>query len=93
MREFKMLLKVLCHETSYVDECNVFVDNLDSLIKKLEPYLADAHKVCKGIHLCSNSRLDAFRRIGLLYVKRTLDQAEGLVSRYSYLLKITSMFF
>lgn len=39
LAELKMLLNVLCHETSYVDECRVFVSNLDVIVKKLEPYL------------------------------------------------------
>lgn len=80
MRELKMLLNVLCHETSYVDECRVFVANLDTLIKKLEPYLKDAKRVCKSFRMCSNNRLDAFRRIGMLYLKKNIDKVEGLVS-------------
>ncbi|KHJ78934.1 hypothetical protein OESDEN_21437 [Oesophagostomum dentatum] len=39
LAELKMLLNVLCHETSYVDECRVFVSKLDVIVKKLEPYL------------------------------------------------------
>ncbi|KAK6014748.1 surfactant protein B [Ostertagia ostertagi] len=68
----------LCHETSYVDECRVFVSKLDVIVKKLEPYLQDAHRVCKSFHMCSNSRLEAFHRIGLLYAKRTLNKVEGM---------------
>uniref|UniRef100_A0A0K0CXK8 Saposin B-type domain-containing protein n=1 Tax=Angiostrongylus cantonensis TaxID=6313 RepID=A0A0K0CXK8_ANGCA len=39
--ELKMVLRVLCHETSYVDECRMFVSKLDVIVKKLEPYLKD----------------------------------------------------
>ncbi|KAK5970265.1 hypothetical protein GCK32_019908 [Trichostrongylus colubriformis] len=73
-----MLLNVLCHETSYVDECRVFVSNLDVIVKKLEPYLQDAHRVCKSFHMCSNSRLEAFHRIGLLYAKRSMSKVDGM---------------
>ncbi|EYC26727.1 hypothetical protein Y032_0010g936 [Ancylostoma ceylanicum] len=78
LAELKMLLNVLCHETSYVDECRVFVSKLDVIVKKLEPYLQDAHRVCKSFHMCSNSRLEAFHRIGLLYAKRGMNKVEGL---------------
>ncbi|KIH66191.1 surfactant protein B [Ancylostoma duodenale] len=78
LAELKMLLNVLCHETSYVDECRVFVSKLDVIVKKLEPYLQDAHRVCKSFHMCSNSRLDAFHRIGLLYAKRGMNKVEGM---------------
>ncbi|WKY06034.1 hypothetical protein Q1695_006324 [Nippostrongylus brasiliensis] len=78
LAELKMLLNVLCHETSYVDECRVFVSRLDVIIHKLEPYLEDAHKVCKSFHMCSNSRLEAFHRIGLLYAKRTMNKVDGM---------------
>ncbi|RCN32000.1 surfactant protein B [Ancylostoma caninum] len=77
LAELKMLLNVLCHETSYVDECRVFVSKLDVIVKKLEPYLQDAHRVCKSFHMCSNSRLDAFHRIGLLYAKRGMNKVEA----------------
>ncbi|KAE9417120.1 hypothetical protein Angca_000691 [Angiostrongylus cantonensis] len=76
--ELKMVLRVLCHETSYVDECRMFVSKLDVIVKKLEPYLNDTHKVCRAIHMCSNSRLDAFHRIGLLYAKRAVNEVDGL---------------
>ncbi|KAJ1352849.1 hypothetical protein KIN20_009332 [Parelaphostrongylus tenuis] len=78
LEELKMILRVLCHETSYVEECRMFVANLDEIIKKLDPYLNDTHKVCKAIHMCSNTRLDAFHRIGLLYARRALNEEEGV---------------
>ncbi|CAI4221047.1 unnamed protein product [Auanema sp. JU1783] len=78
MREFKLLLSALCHETSYVEECKVFVANIDKVIHKLEPYLSDSHRVCKAFRFCANSRLDAFHRVGLLYAKKALDQSEGM---------------
>lgn len=80
MAELKTLLSFLCHETSYVDECRVFVSKLDIIIKKLEPWLSDSHAVCKYVHLCANQRLEAFRRIGALYIKRQMMDAEGVVS-------------
>lgn len=37
--ELKDLLRILCHETPYEDECRVVVNQLDYFIEKLEPYL------------------------------------------------------
>lgn len=39
LAELKILLTALCHETSYEDECRVFVSKLDFFIKELLPYL------------------------------------------------------
>lgn len=39
MAELKDLLRILCHETSYEDECRLVVNQLDHFIEKLEPYL------------------------------------------------------
>ncbi|KJH49861.1 surfactant protein B [Dictyocaulus viviparus] len=78
LAELKLLLNVFCHETSYVDECRMFVSRLDVIIKKLEPYLEDAHHVCKSFHMCSNSRLEAFHRIGLLYAKKAMNEVDGM---------------
>ena len=80
MAELQMILRPLCATTSYKEECEVFVANLPNMITKLKPWLANEAKVCKNIHLCGNNKLDAFRKIGMLYVKRYMDEAEGLVS-------------
>ncbi|VDO22698.1 unnamed protein product [Heligmosomoides polygyrus] len=84
LAELKMLLNVLCHETAYVDECRVFVSRLD--------VIQDAHRVCKSFHMCSNSRLEAFHRIGLLYAKRTMNKVDGMVSERHLMLTDRSRF-
>ncbi|CAJ0587826.1 unnamed protein product, partial [Mesorhabditis spiculigera] len=68
MAELKALLRILCHETSYVDECRAFVAHLDDFISKLDPYLQDAKAVCTHMHLCTQ-RTARFHRIGQLYSK------------------------
>lgn len=35
----KDILKSLCPQTSYEDECAAFVDELDVIIREMEPYL------------------------------------------------------
>ncbi|KAI6175905.1 Saposin-like type B, 1 domain and Saposin B domain and Saposin-like domain-containing protein [Aphelenchoides bicaudatus] len=77
LAELKILLSALCHETSYEDECKVFVSKLDLFIKELLPYLKDPHTVCKDIHLCSNKKIEAFHRIGLLYAKQYVNKLDG----------------
>jgi len=77
LAELKALLGILCHETSYVEECRLFVSKLDVIIEKLEPYLKDSHAVCKKLRLCENSKLEMFYRLGLLYIK----QAEGKLEK------------
>lgn len=39
LEELKMLLMVLCDETSYKEECRLFVGKLDYFIKQLLPHL------------------------------------------------------
>ncbi|CAJ0932867.1 unnamed protein product, partial [Mesorhabditis belari] len=68
MNELKALMRVLCHETSYVEECREFVNHLDEIIKMLDPYLSDAKAVCRYLHLCSK-RMSQFHRLALLYTK------------------------
>jgi len=77
MTELKQLLGLLCHETSYEDECREFVSHLDLFIEKLLPYLKDAHAVCAKFHLCSNAKLDQFHRVGLLFAKKYLTKVDG----------------
>ncbi|CAD6194812.1 unnamed protein product [Caenorhabditis auriculariae] len=70
VQELKMLLNILCHETSYVDECRMFVSKLEIFLDKLQPWLADAKAVCAKVHLCNNPRIDGFRRLLLALAKR-----------------------
>jgi hypothetical protein len=77
LAELKILLSALCQETSYEDECRVFVSKLDLFIKELLPYLKDPHVVCKDIHLCANKKIDAFHRIGMLYAKQYVNKVDG----------------
>jgi hypothetical protein len=37
--ELKVLLSVLCHETSYEAECRLFVSKIDLFLDKLLPFL------------------------------------------------------
>lgn len=39
LAELKVVLNLLCHETSYETECKEFVSKLDLFIDKLLPYL------------------------------------------------------
>ncbi|VDM41291.1 unnamed protein product [Toxocara canis] len=75
--ELKAILGFLCHETSYVEECKVFVSKLDYFIQRLEPYLKDAENVCKHFHMCENSKILQFHRIGVLYAGRYMSKVEG----------------
>ncbi|KAI6239705.1 hypothetical protein M3Y99_00563400 [Aphelenchoides fujianensis] len=77
LAELKLLLSALCHETSYEEECRVFVSKLDFFIKEFLPYMKDAHKVCRDIHLCSNKKIDVFHRVGMIYAKRYLNKVDG----------------
>jgi len=76
LAELKALLGVLCHETSYVEECRMFVSKLDVIIAKLEPYIKDSHVVCKKLRMCENTKLAAFYKLGLLYVKQAESEVE-----------------
>ncbi|KAI6207030.1 hypothetical protein M3Y94_00983400 [Aphelenchoides besseyi] len=77
LAELKILLSALCHETSYEEECRVFVSKIDFFIKELLPYMKDAHKVCRDIHLCSNKKIDVFHRVGMIYAKKYLNKVDG----------------
>jgi hypothetical protein len=39
VEELKILLTLLCEQTSYVEECKVFVSKLDYFIAKFKPYM------------------------------------------------------
>ncbi|EGT48761.1 CBN-SPP-10 protein [Caenorhabditis brenneri] len=70
IEELKIVLGMMCRETSYAEECRLFVSQLDKFIDKLQPYLKDAKAFCARLHICSNKKIDAFRRILLEMVKR-----------------------
>jgi len=80
--ELKLLLSVLCRETSYEEECRLFVSKIDLFLEKLLPYLRDPHRVCEFLHLCSNAKLSQFHRVGMLYARkytRVEDGAKDLI--------------
>uniref|UniRef100_A0A183CL76 Saposin B-type domain-containing protein n=1 Tax=Globodera pallida TaxID=36090 RepID=A0A183CL76_GLOPA len=68
--ELKILLSALCQETSYVEECRLFVNKLDLFLDRLLPYLKNAHHVCKELHICDNNRLEQFHLLGMHYFQR-----------------------
>jgi len=75
--ELKAILNLLCHETSYESECKLFVSRLDLFLEKLLPYLKDPHTVCHWMHICGNSRVEQFHRVGLLYAKKYVNRVQG----------------
>jgi len=77
LAELKILLSAMCHETSYEDECRVFVSKIDFFIKELLPYMQDPQRVCRDIHLCGNKKIDAFHRVGMLFAKKYLNKIDG----------------
>uniref|UniRef100_A0A1I7VYW6 Surfactant protein B n=1 Tax=Loa loa TaxID=7209 RepID=A0A1I7VYW6_LOALO len=79
--ELKDLLRVLCHETPYEDECRLLVNQLDHFIEKLKPYLENPEKVCKEFRLCSNRKIEHFHRINVIYGKKNADEdsTRGLI--------------
>ncbi|VDK68546.1 unnamed protein product [Onchocerca ochengi] len=72
--ELQDLLRLLCHETPYEDECRVLVNQLDHFIEKLEPYLKNPEKVCQHFRLCSNRKIENFHRINVIYGKKNVDE-------------------
>uniref|UniRef100_A0A915DAE8 Saposin B-type domain-containing protein n=1 Tax=Ditylenchus dipsaci TaxID=166011 RepID=A0A915DAE8_9BILA len=75
--ELKALLSLLCRETSYQEECRLFVSNIDRFIQELLPYMKDAHATCQKLHICSNTKLQQLHRVGLLYAKKYLNKLDG----------------
>lgn len=77
--ELKMLLEVMCHEApkEYQTECHLFVAYVDKFIKELGPYLHNPHAVCHTLHICGNSKLERFHRIGKLFAKQTGNAKNG----------------
>jgi hypothetical protein len=74
--ELKALLEMLCTQTSYVDECKMFVSNLDKFIKVIEPYLSDPQAVCTKLHMCGNGKLDRVHKLVLLYAKKYMNRVD-----------------
>uniref|UniRef100_A0A915PN82 Saposin B-type domain-containing protein n=1 Tax=Setaria digitata TaxID=48799 RepID=A0A915PN82_9BILA len=72
--ELKDLLRILCHETPYEDECRVVVNQLDHFIEKLEPYLKNPEKICQRFRLCSNRKIEHFHRINMIYGRKNVDE-------------------
>ncbi|VDK85062.1 unnamed protein product [Litomosoides sigmodontis] len=72
--ELKDLLRILCNETPYADECRLVVDQLDHFLEKLEPYLKNPEKVCQHLRLCSNQKIEYFHRINVIYGGRNADE-------------------
>lgn len=77
LSELKVLLGLLCRETSYAEECRLFVANIDRFIDRLLPYLKDAHAACQKMHICGSSKLKQFHRVGMLYAKKYLNKLDG----------------
>ncbi|CAI2350952.1 unnamed protein product [Caenorhabditis sp. 36 PRJEB53466] len=77
LEELKIVLGMLCRETSYADECRLFVSQLDKFIDKLQPYLKDPQAVCARLHICGNKRIDTFRRLLLDFAKRAEKVTSG----------------
>jgi len=75
--ELKAILNLLCHETSYETECKLFVSRLDLFLEKLLPYLHNPHTVCHWMHICGNSKVEHFHRVGLLYAKKYVNRVQG----------------
>ncbi|VDD93826.1 unnamed protein product [Enterobius vermicularis] len=71
--ELKAILRMLCHETSYVEECKVFVGRLDYFIEHIKPYLKNPEEACKHLRMCSNKKIETFHRVSLAYMDRFRD--------------------
>ncbi|CAG9535473.1 unnamed protein product [Cercopithifilaria johnstoni] len=71
--ELKDLLRILCNETSYEDECRLVVNQLDHFIEKLQPYLKNPEKICQYFRLCSNRKIEYFHRINVIYGRKNAD--------------------
>jgi hypothetical protein len=80
LEELKILLSMLCDETSYVQECKLFVSKLDIFIAKLEPYMKDPQAFCTKLHMCGNARLQRIHQFALLYAKKYIGRVDGRAS-------------
>uniref|UniRef100_A0AC35FCM4 Saposin B-type domain-containing protein n=1 Tax=Panagrolaimus sp. PS1159 TaxID=55785 RepID=A0AC35FCM4_9BILA len=77
MATLKELLSLMCEETKHVTECRVIVSKLDLFIEKLLPYLKDPEAICHRFRMCSNTKLEQFHRVGLLFAKKYLNEIDG----------------
>ncbi|KAI1697591.1 saposin-like type b, region 1 domain-containing protein [Ditylenchus destructor] len=77
IEELKMLLQLLCKETSYKDECLLFVDNIDKFLEKLLPHLHDPRAICHKLHICGDKKLEQFRRVGMFYASEYDSLVDG----------------
>ncbi|VDM96201.1 unnamed protein product [Thelazia callipaeda] len=77
MEELKDLLRMLCHQTLHEYECRVFVNELEHFLQKFEKYLKDPKKICEHLRLCSNRKIDQFRRIDMIYGKKKNENVES----------------
>ncbi|CAI5449020.1 unnamed protein product [Caenorhabditis angaria] len=70
LEELKLVLSMLCKETSYIEECRLFVNNIDKFIDTLAPYLKNPKAICSRVHLCSNKKIESFHKLLLEYTAR-----------------------
>jgi len=77
LAELKTVLSLMCDETSWVDECKLFVSKLEIIASRIGPFIRDATVVCQKLHICGNSKLNKMHAIGLLYAKRTMNRVDG----------------
>jgi hypothetical protein len=77
LEELKILLSMLCSQTSYVEECKLFVSKLDIFIAKLEPYMKDPQAFCTRLHMCGNARLTRIHQFAMLYAKKYMGRVDG----------------
>uniref|UniRef100_A0A0N5APH4 Saposin B-type domain-containing protein n=1 Tax=Syphacia muris TaxID=451379 RepID=A0A0N5APH4_9BILA len=74
VNELKAILRMLCHETSYVEECKLFVSRLDYFIAHIQTYLKDPENACKHLRMCANRRIETFHRKSMLYFNSFNDK-------------------
>jgi hypothetical protein len=80
VEELKILLTLLCEQTSYVEECKVFVSKLDYFIAKFKPYMQDPQAFCTRLHMCGNARLEHIHQFALLYAKKYMNRVDGVAT-------------
>ncbi|TMS38311.1 hypothetical protein L596_005067 [Steinernema carpocapsae] len=76
MVTLKALLGLLCKETSYEKECREIVSKLEYFIEFLIPFLDDPEKICKKFHLCSNRKIEEYRKIAAMFAGKYASQEE-----------------
>lgn len=73
INELKAILRMLCHETSYVEECKLFVNRLDYFIQHIKQYLKDPEEACKHLRMCANEKIEKYHRVCVAYMNRFKD--------------------